>query len=128
MKVAIVGSRSMGTDQESIDAIKYQLDMLKEDDWNVIISGGAKGVDSIAKEWAVGEGIDFILYKPYHLIDTKMTYTPRFFFTRNKQIVDNADKLIIFWDGISNGTRDVIRYAQKRGKPIQIITLVNEEV
>ncbi len=120
MKVAIVGSRSL---EDRVDEVNYHLDMLKEANWTTIISGGAKGVDTIARTWAEGEGIDFVLYKPYHLIDTKMTYTPRFFFTRNKQIVDNADKVIVFWDGVSNGTRDVIRYAGKRDKPVHIIEI-----
>ena len=40
---------------------------------------------------------------------------------RNKEIVDYADKIIAFWDGSSKGTLSVIKYAQKIGKPCEII-------
>ena len=40
---------------------------------------------------------------------------------RNKQIVDYADKVIVFWNGASKGTQSVIEYAQKTGKQCEII-------
>jgi len=43
MKLAIIGSRSI----EKLDLEKY----IKEKP-DVIISGGAKGIDTIAEEWA----------------------------------------------------------------------------
>lgn len=122
MKIAVVGSRSLGISQEEIDWISYNLDMLIDKNKQpTIISGGAKGVDSVAAWYAGVNGLDFCLYKPYHLIDSSATYHPRYFFTRNKQIVDNSDQLIVFWDGKSNGTQDVIRYAKKRHKPCMVI-------
>ena len=40
---------------------------------------------------------------------------------RNKEIVDYSDKIIAFWNGKSKGTLSVIKYAQKTGKPCEII-------
>ena len=40
---------------------------------------------------------------------------------RNKAIVDYSDKVIVFWDGSSKGTLSVIKYAEKIGKPCDII-------
>ena len=40
---------------------------------------------------------------------------------RNKQIVDYADKILIFWNGNSKGTLSVIKYAKKTEKPHEII-------
>ena len=40
---------------------------------------------------------------------------------RNKQIVDYADKIIVFWDGKSKGSFSVIEYAQKIGKKCEVV-------
>ena len=42
---------------------------------------------------------------------------------RNKEIVNYADKVLVFWDGSSKGTLSVIKYAQKIGKPIEVTVL-----
>ena len=122
MRIAVVGSRSI-VDK---DWVNYHLDKMilgeVEAGGNVtIISGGAKGADTLAREWAALNLLDFILFKPYHLIDNSVMYHPRYFFTRNKQIVDNADQVIVFWDGKSNGSKDVMKYARKCGKLLTVI-------
>ena len=40
---------------------------------------------------------------------------------RNREIVDYAEKVVAFWDGRSRGTLSVIEYAQKTGKPCEIV-------
>lgn len=128
MRVAVVGSRSI-VDQ---DLINYHLDKLlipcggENGDEVTIISGGAKGVDTLAREWARINNKDFVLFKPFHLIDTEVTYHPRYYFIRNKQIVDNCDMLIVFWDGESNGTKDALKQARKQAKEIVLIKLDDE--
>ncbi len=77
----------------------------------------------MAQTWAKARGYDFVLFKPYHLIDPEMEYTPRFFFTRNKQIADNADLVIAFWDGQSSGTRHIVEYCQRNRKKCTEVTL-----
>jgi predicted Rossmann fold nucleotide-binding protein DprA/Smf involved in DNA uptake len=83
----------------------------------VILSGGAKGVDTLAREIAHELDLDFVLFKPYHMLDPTVEYTPKYFFTRNKQIADNADVVVIVWDGKSNGTRHMVEYCRKHKKP-----------
>jgi predicted Rossmann fold nucleotide-binding protein DprA/Smf involved in DNA uptake len=124
MKVAIIGSRSI-TDKDFI--FKY-IDLVVSsqvpmDQPLTVISGGAKGVDTVAYEYAVEHGHDFILFKPYHLIDRAEPYRPRFFFTRNKQMADNADLVIAFLNpkGKSNGTRNMIDYCRKNHKPLVVL-------
>jgi len=39
---------------------------------------------------------------------------------RNKLIVDSADFVIAFWDGESKGTKSVIEYCKKQGKPHEV--------
>ena len=38
-----------------------------------------------------------------------------------KQIVDYAEKIIVFWDGQSKGAQSVIRYAKQKGKPCEVV-------
>ena len=42
---------------------------------------------------------------------------------RNDEMVQLCDKVLIFWDGVSKGTKHTIDYANKIGKPIEIITV-----
>lgn len=118
MKIAVVGSRNI-TDVETIigclfEAIeKYSV---HPDDSITIISGGAKGVDTVAQNFAKEKGLDFVLFKPYHMIDPSTEYSPKFFFARNKQIADNADIVVVVWDGKSHGTKHMIDYCKKRKK------------
>lgn len=122
MRVAIVGSRSIDDEQYVFDEISTILaQRTPPDEPIVIISGGAKGVDSIAKMYAEDNGYDFILFKPYHLIDNKADFQPRYFFSRNRQIVDNSDLVVCLWDGESNGTEHVIQYATRKGKALEIV-------
>lgn len=40
---------------------------------------------------------------------------------RNAQMAEYADKAIVFWDGKSAGSRNMIEEMKKRSKPVQII-------
>jgi predicted Rossmann-fold nucleotide-binding protein len=124
MRVAIVGSRSQ-TDAAYIKkTFNFMIHTFITPFTSVkktpltILSGGAKGVDSIAQEWASEQGHDFILFKPYHLLDKRVTYEPKYFFVRNKQMVDNSDAVVVLWDEESNGCFDAARYAHKINKPL----------
>lgn len=131
MRIMIIGSRSIASkDNENyaVEAglvrqfLRNELEKLPEDVPVTVLSGGAKGVDTIAEEFAKENRLDFILFKPYHLIDNKVEYMPRFFFSRNKQMVDNSDAVIAIWDGESNGAKHAIEYANKRRKPVTVVT------
>ena len=39
---------------------------------------------------------------------------------RNKLIVDSADFVLAVWDGKSKGTKSVIDYCKKQGKPHEV--------
>ena len=106
MKVAVVGSRSI-----RISDISLHIGEADE-----IISGGAVGVDTCAAEYAREKGMALTIFLPQY--DLYGRAAP---IVRNKQIVDNADKVIAFWDGSSKGTLSVIKYAQSIGKECEII-------
>ena len=106
MKIAIVGSRNVRV----FDIGRY-ISNAEE-----IVSGGAVGVDSCAAEYASENGIKLTVFLPQY-----ERYGRAAPIMRNKEIVDYADKIIAFWDGSSKGTLSVIKYAEKTGKPCDII-------
>ena len=45
---------------------------------------------------------------------------------RNLQIIDFADEVIAFWDGMSHGTRFVIENCKRKNVPIKVYALANK--
>lgn len=109
MKVAIVGSRSIS----SVD-IGGHLAGLGE--VSAIVSGGARGVDTLAAGYARSHGLELIEFLPDYA-----RYGRRAPLVRNIQIVEAADVVIAFWDGRSRGTAYTIREARKRGKEVRVV-------
>lgn len=106
MKVAIIGSRSLTVP----DLGKYLPASMTE-----IVSGGAKGIDSCAKEYALANGVKLTEFLP----DYKR-YGRGAPLRRNLQIIDYADIVIAFWDGKSKGTKYVIDNCRKRGREVVV--------
>ena len=106
MRIAIVGSRNV-----TVSDIGRYISNAEE-----IVSGGAVGVDSCAAAYAKENGIRIKEFLPQY-----ERYGRAAPIVRNKEIVDYSDKIIAFWDGSSKGTLSVIKYAQKTGKPCEII-------
>ena len=109
MKLLIVGSRSI-TD---IDISSYI-----PADVEIIVSGGANGVDSIAEQYADKMKLSKFIMRPKYA-----KYRRAAPIKRNYEMVDFCDKVLVFWDGVSKGTKHTIDYANKTGKPIEIITI-----
>lgn len=40
---------------------------------------------------------------------------------RNEQLIDSCDKIYIFWDGKSPGTRHLIQYCKRKKKDFEVI-------
>ena len=106
MKIAVIGSRNVTV----TDIGRYISDCEE------IVSGGAIGVDSCAAKYAEENRIKLTVFLPQYKL-----YGRAAPIVRNKEIVDYADKVIAFWNGSSKGTLSVIKYAQKVGKPCEII-------
>ncbi len=109
MKVAVIGSRGLEID----DIEKYIPDGVTE-----IVSGGAKGVDFCAREYAIKRGIKLVEFLPEYEKFKKGAPLKR-----NLQIIDYADKIIAFWDGKSRGTKYVIDNCREQNKEIEVIML-----
>jgi len=108
-RLAIVGSRSC----PPID-ITSHLPFVPD----IIVSGGAKGADTYAKEYAVKNNITIVEYLPDY-----EQYGRKAPLMRNIQIVENCDFLIAFWNGVSRGTKFTIDYAIKREVPYKVVRI-----
>ena len=113
MKIAVVGSRGI----ETVDLEKY---LPKECD--EIVSGGAKGVDQCAAEYARRKQIKLTEFFPQY-----EKYGRAAPIRRNYQIVEYADQVLAFWDGTSKGTLSVIKYCEKTNTPHRVVTLWSEQ-
>lgn len=108
MRVAVVGSRHI-----YIDIDKYIPAHA-----TTIISGGARGVDTLAEAYADKHNLVKIIFKPEY--DKYGKSAP---IVRNRLIVENADMVVAIWDGHSRGTKFTIDYARKLNKPIRVFTV-----
>lgn len=107
MNVAIVGSR----EYPRMDAVRRYVRSLDEHD--IVISGGARGVDTVAERAARHLGIRVAVYPADWAI-----HGLRAGAVRNKVIVEQAGRVVAFWDGESPGTKITIDLARKKGIPV----------
>lgn len=111
MKVAVVGSRNF-KDERFVKDMMFEA--IRFDNW-VLISGGAKGVDTWAEEVA-----DMMHWKKQIIKPDWNKHGKSAGFIRNEQIIKEADIIYAFWDGGSKGTKHDIDLAIKYNKPMNI--------
>ena len=85
-----------------------------------VITGGARGVDTLAFQAAEAAGIRNLRYLPDRAKFRGKTIL-RAFQARNERIVDTCDVLLAVWDGRSRGTANTLVYARKVHKPAFLI-------
>ena len=105
MKVAVVGSRNL--------TINNLGDYLPKDTTE-IVSGGARGIDRCAREYAKSHNIKLTEFLPEY--DQYGRSAP---LRRNITIIEYADLVLAFWDGSSRGTKYVIDNCKRLGIPIK---------
>lgn len=107
MKVAVIGSRSITA---------YPLEEVIPADAEEIISGGARGADTLAREYAQTHGIPCTEIRPDYA-----RYGKGAPLRRNLEIIARADLVIALWDGKSTGTAYTIRKCRELGIPLVVL-------
>lgn len=105
--MAVIGSRKCGEVN-----IGLFISMLPATP-TLIISGGARGVDSLAERYAREKGIPTEIHKPDY--KAHLQGAP---IRRNEDMVNACDAVLAVWDGKSKGTKYTVDYALKKGKPV----------
>lgn len=113
MKIVIAGGR----DFNNYNLLCEKCDDIINSNQTEIISGCAKGADTLGERYAKERGYDVKLFPA----DWK-THGRKAGPIRNKQMAEYGDMLIAFWDGKSSGTKNMIDNAKKLGKIVYIIT------
>lgn len=109
MKIAIIGSRKL--------EVKNLRDYLPAG-VTEIVSGGARGIDTCAADYARSNSLKLSEFLPEY--DKYGRGAP---IVRNKTIVEYADEVLAFWDGKSKGTLSVIKYCENLGKKCTVVKM-----
>lgn len=115
MKYGIVGNRE-GWDEKFVAA---KIDEIISNDKTevIIISGGAKGIDAFAENYAVKNKIRCKLFMPDYGRNS-----PQRYFERNRKIAEACDILIAFDKKAGrSGTKNTIRHAKELNKEVILI-------
>lgn len=106
MKVAVIGSRGL---------VVNDLSKFLPKDTTEIVSGGAKGIDTCAENYAKQKNIQVKIFLPEY-----EKYGKAAPLKRNIEIVRYADMVLAFWDGKSRGTKFVIDKCKEMNKPFKV--------
>ena len=112
MKCIIAGSRSI----EDYDEVWKAFENCPfADEITEVVSGCAKGVDTLGERVAFAKGIPVAKFPA----DWKR-FGKRAGPIRNEQMGDYADCAIIVWDGISTGSNHMRRYMESLNKQVYV--------
>ena len=109
MRIAVIGSRGL-----TVERLEDYLPI----DTTEIVSGGARGIDACARDYALQHGLKLTEYLPEY-----NRYGRGAPLKRNITIIENADLVLAFWDGISHGTKYVIDNCKQRNIPVEVYIL-----
>ena len=109
MKLMIAGSRCIK---------EFDLSPHIPHNTDIIITGGASGIDNLAEKYADDHKISKLIIRPKY--DLYKKGAP---LKRNEQMVDMADMVIVIWNGKSKGSKYTIDYAKRKNKNVKIIIL-----
>jgi len=109
MNIAIIGSRTY----PDLDAVRQYVRSLPAD--TVVVSGGADGVDSAAELEAIRRGLKTRIFRAAWSEHGKSAGM-----IRNHDIIKSADRVVVFWDGVSRGSANSIELCRRYGKPVEI--------
>lgn len=131
MRIGVVGSRDW-ENEAAVRALVASLGMVYGDDWT-LVSGGAY---TRTKEWRAKNpdqsefgGVDYWAEDQAKIagVKTDILYAEWDVFgkiagiLRNEDLIDSCDKVYIFWNGKSPGTRHLIQYCKRQKKDFEVI-------
>src|SRR5688500_4746323 len=106
MKVVVCGSRTV-TNYKLVETVINKC----IEDYGIqvteLVSGAAKGVDTLAETWALKNSVVIKRY-PANWDVYGISAGP----IRNRQMGDYCDVIIAIWDGKSRGTKNMIDYGK----------------
>ena len=116
-KVIVAGSRGFVDYQ----FLKYKLDKLLINKLDIcIISGGAKGADTLGERYAKENNMHLLIFKAGW-----DRYGKSAGYRRNYLMAKKADACVVFWDGKSKGSKHMIDIAKEFKIPVRVVEYKN---
>lgn len=113
MRVIVAGSR----DFDNYNMLEEKLDFLLQNQKDiVIISGNAKGADTLGEQYAFNRGYEVIIHEAQW-----DKYKKAAGYIRNEQMAKVADACVVFWDGKSRGSKHMIDLAHKHNLKVRVV-------
>lgn len=115
-KVIIAGGRNFNDYALLCEKCDSMLSRKRKTHSVVIVSGTARGADSLGERYANERGYSIQRFRPdWNAVGRAAG------FIRNAQMAATADALIAFWDGKSKGTANMIDLARKRNLLVRVV-------
>ena len=116
-KIIVAGGRSFN----NYDLLEQKLDYYLSSKINegydiVIISGTAKGADSLGEKYAINKG-----YEIERFPANWYKYGKSAGYRRNVDMANVADACIVFWDGTSPGSKHMIDIANTKRLALRVV-------
>ena len=113
IKVIVAGSRNFN----NYELLRNKLDKILANKKDVeIVSGTAKGADKLGERYANEHN-----YKIAKFPAKWEVYGKRAGYARNKEMSEYADCCVVFWDGVSKGSKHMIDLAIEQNLQLRVI-------
>lgn len=116
-KVIVAGGRSFSDYNLLKDKLDYYLkDKIMQGYKITIVSGTANGADKLGERYATEKG-----YKIERYPANWDKYKKAAGYRRNVQMSEVANACVVFWDGISPGSKHMIDISNNKGLPLRVV-------
>ena len=115
-KVIIAGSRGFSNYKLLREKCNKFLREKRKECNVIIVSGHARGADTLGEKYAKDEGFDLEIYPAQWKKFGKAAG-----FRRNEQMAEVADALIAFWNGESHGTKHMIDIMNEKNLLVKVV-------
>jgi hypothetical protein len=115
-KVIIAGSRGFSNYKLLREQCNKYLREKRKTSNIIIVSGHARGADTLGEKYAQDEGFALEIYlAQWKKLGKQAGYR------RNEQMAEVADALIAFWDGESKGTKHMIDIMNAKSLQVKVV-------
>lgn len=115
-KVIVAGSRGFSDYAYLRDRLDYYLADKSKDVDIVIVSGTANGADKLGEKYAEEKG-----YRVIKMPAQWDKYGKRAGYLRNTEMAKISDSAVIFWDGVSHGSKHMYNIAVELGLQVRLV-------
>jgi len=107
MRIIIAGSRTWTDYGEILSVMEHEVIPIV--DVSEIVSGTAMGADRLGETWADQHNVPIKQFPALWWVHGRGAG-----FIRNEEMAEYADGLVLFWDGKSKGSANMLKHAEER--------------